>query len=224
MPASSYVCPFCRAAIAIADVNVAADIALCRACGKTSAFSMLCGMSRLTPDILSNPPPRGIKVEKDFREGVRIVYRRISPLLLFFIPFTAVWSGGSMWGIYIDPWRRGEFEIGESMMGLPFLIGTVVLLCVMAFMLFGKWVITLNKGEGIVFAGVGSLGWTRRFAYHRDSLVSLRLTDLRVNNTPQKGVLVQTDGTDFVFGATMKDSVKQFIAAYILKEAGGSPW
>jgi hypothetical protein len=221
MTQTTYACPACHAIIPIEDVNVAADIALCRACGKATPFSLLCGASQISTADLEMPP-RGVKVERDFTEGIRIVYRRISPLLLFFIPFTAIWSGGSMWGIYINPLMKGEFNFRESLFGLPFLIGTVVLVGVIAFMMFGKWVVTLRKGEGTVFVGVGSLGWTRHFVYKPDSLVSLQRTNVEVNNVPQKGVAVRTDEQDFVFGSTLKDDVKRFIAAYITKAARAS--
>jgi hypothetical protein len=68
-----------------------------------------------------------------------------------------------------------------------------------------------------VFFGVGPFGWTRRFAYTRNTVVSLRLTSVRVNGVPQQGIMVQTDRTELVFGSTMKEDAKKFIAAYLTK-------
>ena len=56
---------------------------------------MICGAAEISMDCLDNPP-RWIRVEPQFDEGVKIRYHRISPVLLFLIPFTAVWSGGSI--------------------------------------------------------------------------------------------------------------------------------
>ena len=215
---AAYNCPVCRAAIPLEDVNVAADLALCRACGKTCSFAMLSGSSEISLDCLAHPP-RGIRVEKDYREGTTVIYRKLSPTLLFLIPFTAVWAGGSMWGIYGQQFRKGVFDAGQSLFGIPFLIGSIVLLTVIVFMLAGKWAINLNKGQGSVFMGVGALGWTRRFVCKRDTLVSLTLTSFRVNNVAQKGILVRTDGQDLVFGATLSEDAKQYIAAFIKKYA-----
>lgn len=213
---SEFRCPLCQSVIAADDVNVATDLALCRSCGRTSSFSAVSGSSEISLDSV-NSPPRWIKAEKDFRGGMTIVYRRISPVLLFFIPFTAFWSGLSMWGIYGTQFRKGEFDLGQSLFGLPFLLGTIVLLIVITFLLFGRWKISLWNGTGSVFVGVGSLGWTRRFTYNRETLVSMRMTDVRVNEVPQKGILVRTNEKDFVFGTMLKEKVKQFIAASIMK-------
>jgi len=177
---------------------------------------MVSGASEIALDSL-NKPPRGIKEEIDFEGAITIVYHRISPLLLFFIPFTALWSGGSMWGIYGTQIRKGMFSLHESLFGLPFLFGTIVLLGLIAFLLLGRWQVTLKEGAGSVFVGVGPFGWTRSFTYNRNTLVSLRMTDVRVNNVPQKGISIRTNERDFVFGTMLKNEAKQFIAASIMK-------
>ena len=45
--ASEYKCPSCGAAISLDDVNVAKDIALCRACGRSTAFSVISGAAEI---------------------------------------------------------------------------------------------------------------------------------------------------------------------------------
>lgn len=218
MQQAEFRCPFCRSVIAAGDVNVATDLALCRSCGRTSSFALVTGAVDLSPEIMDHPP-RGIRVERDFRDGRVLVYRRLSPTLLFLIPFTAVWSGGSMYGIYGTQIRHGAFNLGESLFGLPFLAGTVVLLGVIGFLLAGKWRISLRNGAGTVFVGVGPLGWTRRFAYDRNTVVALSATSMKVNDVPQKGILVRTGERDFVFGAPLAEAAKRFIAAFIMKAA-----
>jgi hypothetical protein len=158
-----------------------------------------------------------VKMERDFSNGLVIVYRSLSPALFFLIPFTAFWSGFSMWGIYGTQFRKGEFNLGQSLFGLPFLIGTVILVSIIVFLLLGSWRITLGKNTGIVFVGVGSLGWTRHFTYARDTVVSMRLTNVRINDVTQKGILIRNGSKDFVFGTLLKDKAKQFIAAVIMK-------
>lgn len=213
-------CPICRSSIPLDDINVSTDIALCRACGNTSAFSLISGTAEVSLEILSQPP-RGVRIEREFLKPTVITYRRLSPALVFLIPFTALWSGLSMFGIYGGQIRKGEFDLSQSLFGLPFLFGTIVLLGVIAFLLFGKWKITLEKGAGRVFVGVGPVGWSRAFSYNRDSLVTLRTTDVRVNEIPQKGILVRSGNQDFVFGAMLKEEAKVFIAAAITREAKG---
>ncbi len=219
--AAEYRCLFCKAIIAMDDVNVAKDIALCRSCGKTVAFSAVCGASEISLDAL-DAPPRCVKLDLDPINGTKLTYRRLSPSLFFLIPFTALWSGGSLIGIYGTQIQKGKFDLETSLFGLPFLIGTIILLGVIIFLIFGKWVITLHQGEGIVFVGVGGIGWTRRFNYNKNSLVSMQLSDVKVNEMPQKGILIRTDDKDFLFGALIKQEAKQFIAAVILKHVGAS--
>ncbi|MBN2302609.1 MAG: hypothetical protein JXN60_08845 [Lentisphaerae bacterium] len=215
-----YRCPLCKAVIPPDDVNVATDLALCRTCGNTSSFSIVSGSSEISLDVLANPP-RCVKIERDFSEATVITYRRLSPVLLFLIPFTTFWSGLSMWGIYGSQFRKGEFDLSQSLFGLPFLFGTVVLLSIITFLLVGKWLITLKKGMGNVFVGVGSLGWSRSFTYNRDTVISMRMTNVQVNNVSQKGILIRNASTDLIFGTMLKEEAKQFIAAAIMKEVKG---
>lgn len=218
MAEPEYLCPSCHATIPLDDVNVAKDVALCRACGRSTAFSLISGAAEVSLDALRNQP-RSVKAERGVNNELSIVYRRLSPALLFLVPFTAVWSGISMSGIYGKQIWNGKFDLAESLFGIPFLIGTIILLTVILFLLFGKWVITLDRGEGTVFTGVRGMGWTRRFSYNRDTTVSMTYaTGVSVNDQRQPGILVRTDGQDFIFGALLAANAKQFIAALIAKE------
>ncbi|MCG3150394.1 MAG: hypothetical protein PCFJNLEI_03878 [Verrucomicrobiae bacterium] len=218
MFASTYACPFCRAEIRMDDVNVATDLALCRACGKTSSFAVVAGGVCISAAVL-RAPPRGIRVENDFRGGQTITYRRVSLMVLFLIPFTAVWSGISMWGIYGQQLKKHQFDLSQSLFGLPFLFGTIVLLSVIVFMLFGKWVISLSNGAGTVFVGVGPVGWRRSFTFNRTTAVSMRMTNIRHNNVPQQAILLRTGDKDFVFGTGLRQDAKEFVAAAIMQAA-----
>jgi hypothetical protein len=216
-----YHCLVCKAIIPLDDVNVAKDIALCRVCGKTFAFSSVCGASEISLDAL-DAPPNCVRLHLDPINGTRLTYRRISPALFFLVPFTAFWSGFSLFGIYGEQIRNGKFDLTQSLFGLPFLIGTIILVSAIVFLVFGKWVITLNQGDGIVFVGLGGIGWTRRFAYNQSSLVCLQASSVIVNDAPQRGILVRTGDEDFLFGALIKQEAKQFIAAVILKHIAAS--
>jgi hypothetical protein len=218
MADSEYLCPSCHAAIPLDDVNVAKDVALCRACGRSTAFSLISGASEVSLEALRDQP-RSVKAERGVNNELTIVYRRLSPALLFLVPFTAFWSGMSMCGIYGTQIWNGKFDLAKSLFGIPFLIGTIILVTVILFLLFGKWVITLDRGEGTVFTGVRRLGWTRRFSYNRDTAVSMTYaTGVSTNGQRQPGILVRTDGQDFIFGALLATNAKQFIAALIAKE------
>ena len=209
-------CPFCQSAIAAEDVNVATDLALCRACGRTSAFALVAGASNISLDCLDSPP-KGIRISRNLQGGTKVVYRRVSPALFFLVPFTAFWSGGSMAVIYGSQIRKGVFDLHQSLAGLPFLLGTVILVSIILFCAFGRWEVIVQQGQGSVFVGLGSFGWRRRFTYDHETTILLRLTSIQVNDVAQRGICVRTDDQEFVFGTLIKEPAKQFMAAAILR-------
>ena len=215
-----YYCQSCSASIPLEDINVAADIALCRKCGAINSFAALRTATTDTT-LLSKPPPKGVKVERDMMgNGTVITYRRIPVgFLFFFIPFTALWSGGSMYGIYGTQIIKGEFDLQQSLFGIPFLIGTIVLVFILLFCLFGKWTIRLDRGNGTVFVGVGILGWKRKFTYNLSSTVRIAEdSNIRVNRQPLRSITVKTDNKQFAFGGFIRDDAKEFIAATLTRE------
>jgi transcription elongation factor Elf1 len=78
-------CPSCQSALALEDVNVTTDLALCRACGKSFQYSELAGGSSADVDLMS--PPAGAWFEQlpdGFRTGatscIRLIVDRRSTL------------------------------------------------------------------------------------------------------------------------------------------------
>ena len=96
-----------------------------------------------------------------------IKFKRFDLQVLFLIPFTCVWAGGSMWMLYGKQIVERTFDLKTTLFGIPFLIGSVALVSECLFMLFGKRVLTLSGGNGRYFVGVGPIGKTVRFKYDR---------------------------------------------------------
>jgi hypothetical protein len=213
-----YKCPGCDSEISLDDVNVSADIALCRACGQTNSFAELTECAKQV-DLDELKIPKHIRIEPDFGDGKSLICKKMSPAALFLIPFTAVWSGMSMWGIYGTQFIKGEFNLTMSLFGLPFLIGSIVLVSVCSFMLFGKRVVTMSSGQGVVFTGVGPLGWKRRFLYTKSLKVSVDYSAMRQNNRPVKCVVIQGGSKELKLGWGMKEDLLEYIAAFIRNEA-----
>jgi hypothetical protein len=214
---SEYTCPFCGADNPLDDVSVASDITPCRDCGQALTFPLTDGTRSVSQNSL-DIPPRHVRVEKGFNGETTITFHRLSPTLLFLIPFTAIWSGGSLWLKFAPQIRNGNFNLAETLSGLPFLLGTVILLAYVAGVAFGRWVVKLNQGDGEVFFGVGSLGWARHFSYRNTSVVRFIATSAKVWGKRQNGILVRTGEDNFVFGTTIKDDVRWFMAAIILQQ------
>ena len=162
-------------------------------------------------------PPEGVRIERSLISGVEIIYRRLSKVVFFLIPFTVLWSGLSLSMIYWSQIVAGRFDKTTSMVGIPFLIGTMILVGIIILMLFGRWRIHVDRGECEIFIGVGRLGSRRRIRLGADSTVSLGMSSLRVNNIPQRQVVICTGGQTLKFGATLPDPVRVFLAALLKK-------
>lgn len=211
----SYRCRHCDAEVSLADVNVASDIALCRGCGKTMAFSEITPLPGAAEVDVSHPP-KGVRIEESAIYGQRIIFKKISPILFFFIPFTAAWSGISMFGIYGTQISEGKFDMTRSLFGLPFLIGTILLLSFILFSLFGRWQISFPGGILEVALRLGPLGWTRRHVYDGTTRVSIyQSPSVQVNQRPQRVILVETQGKKLKFGTMIPDEAKGFIAELV---------
>lgn len=211
---SPYQCQFCGAAIALADVNVANDIALCRTCGKTMPFSEIAPVPG-SEDVDLARPPKGVRIEESPIHGRSITYRKIPLVVLFLIPFTAAWSGFSMYGIYGSQLKKGEFDLASSLFGLPFLIGTVFLVSFILFCLFGRWRIVYSGGVLAAAMQVGPIGWTRRLVCDKSARVSIRPAKWQNNNGPQNLIQVECQGNTLKFGTPIPDEAKAFIAEAI---------
>ena len=162
----TYVCPKCGERLRLEDL-IAEDDASTR-----------------NEQLLYGKPPKHLTVESEYADGLPVTtirYKRISPSALFLIPFTCVWAGGSMAGIYGSQIAKHAFDLKLSLFGIPFVIGSVVLVLSCLFALFGKHVVTLSCGNGMYFRGVGPFGRTTRFGYNRETKVLCDETAYRVN-------------------------------------------
>ena len=216
-----YQCQSCGAEIALADVNVANDIALCRACGKTMPFSEIAPIPG-SENVDLQQPPKGVHIEENPIYGRSIIYRKISPTVLFLIPFTAAWSGFSMYGIYFRQFKEGKFDLGQSLFGLPFFIGTLFLVSLILFMLFGRWRITYSGGVLAAAMEMGPFGWTRRLVCDKSARVSIRPAKWQKNNVPQNLIQVECQGDTLKFGSPIPDEAKAFIAEAIRRTIADS--
>jgi hypothetical protein len=168
-------CPLCRAKIATADINVSTDVALCRACGNTFRLSEVVGGSGMVSSLISaigstigapsgpvdlNSPPEGAWYEPT-ADGFTAGATTRSWMALFIVPFTCVWAGGSMFGIYGTQFIKGHFSLGPSLFGIPFVIGSVLLVSWCAMSVAGKVTVSVQGDRLAIFTGVGPFGLTR---------------------------------------------------------------
>ena len=221
LAAKPFVCPNCGQALPLADVNVAQDVALCRACNYTGSFLAAATVPRLTDEELARPPKR-VSLKREFGDALTVVCRPRRGTLWFLIPFTAFWSGISMAGIYGSQIVGGDFDPKLSLFGLPFLAGTVGLVGAILYCLFGKTAVTLSQGRVQVFTGVFGLGRKREMECGPGTAVTLERSSFRVNNVPQPEIVVASGGTQLKFGAmAIPNDALPYVAAVLRRAAGG---
>lgn len=157
-------CPVCDASFPSEAINVKADVAHCSGCGETFRVSSLLGPNQTVPDApdeispeaIANPPKGAwFKQRIDGNEAGATLR---SGIAFFLVPFSLVWVGGSMGGIYGSQIAEGQFDWFRSLFGIPFLIGSLFLIFLTLSTVFGKVVVTSKRGELKVFTGIGWVG------------------------------------------------------------------
>ena len=234
--AKKYNCPKCGCEVGMGNINVKKDILLCSSCGAASRFSEIVDLEREAEEedssrrLLNSNPPKHLKVisdPTDMTGRISLIYRKFSPMAFFLIPFTCAWSGFSMAAIYGSQIASGKFDLQASLFGLPFLVGSIVLVSVCLFCLFGKRVLTLERGNGKYFFGVGFIGIFKRFTYDRQTKVRQGETSYTVGGgrhgggSPRSEIhLTHPNNSNTVrVCAGMSDDALDYVAAVIRREA-----
>ena len=221
LSAKPFVCPNCGKELPLEDVNVAQDVALCRACRYTGPFLSASTVPRLTDEELARPPKR-VTLQRGFGDELTVVCRPRRGALWFLLPFMAFWSGGSMAGIYVVPLVSGTFSWQDGLFGIPFLAGTVAMLGIVLYLLFGRTEITLSKGRIQVFTGVFGRGRRKEMECGPGTAVTIEKSNYRSNNVPQPEIVVLSGTNRLAFGAmTIANDAMPYVAALLRRAAGG---
>jgi hypothetical protein len=202
-------CPFCRSKIAMDDVNVSTDLALCRSCGKTVFFSEIAGGSATEgPDLAS--PPAGAWFER-FPSGFRVGASTRSWMALFIVPFTCVWSGFSLSGIYGRQITSRHFDPFSSLFGFPFMIGSIALVAMCAMSVAGKVELSQSEDRCSIFTGVGGFGWSRHFLWSDFSSAREDARRGGFNWSGQGQVIVMEGKRRVAFGSMWSEERRYFV-------------
>ncbi len=154
-------CSKCRRKILSENINVSKDTAFCQGCESLNSLSSLLESAPNSKFDLKQTVS-GVRVSDDgYRWSIEASNRSL--IALFLVPFTLVWAGGSLSGIYGTQIVSGEFDPQQSLFGLPFLIGSIVLISLTLMSIFGRTLVANENGKALVFIGIGPLGWYRRF-------------------------------------------------------------
>ena len=215
-------CPRCHTEIPLDDVNVATDMALCRRCNQTWSFADL-QLDGRVQTINAQTPPKGTWLREDHSGTFTVGATTRSWGALFLVPFTCVWAGGSLTGIYGTQIYSGHFNLFFSLFGLPFLIGSICLIGMTLMTIGGRVTVTVNGGEGVIFTGVGAVGWRRRFSWRE--VKAIRCTERRNGRNYSTVKQITFEGAKRMnFASGLKEARLDFMYAVLCKkwrESGG---
>ena len=225
-------CPTCRARIATDDINVSTDVALCRSCGNTFHISeVLGGTSSILASLVNsvvppsgpvdlNSPPSGAWYTP-MADGFTAGATTRSWSALFLVPFTCVWAGGSMTGIYGTQIIKGQFNLPMSLFGLPFLIGSCFLVSMCAMVVLGKVTVSVHGDRLAIFTGVGPFGITRTGSVSEFKTVTEGFGVGSVN-TNRTSRVIRLEGTrSMAFGSALSNDRRHFLAGALKTALSG---
>jgi hypothetical protein len=226
-------CPTCRAKIATDDINVSTDVALCRSCGNTFHISEILGgtssiLASLVKSVVPpsgpvdlNSPPSGAWYRPE-ADGFTAGASTRSWSALFLVPFTCVWAGGSMFGIYGTQIIKGHFNLPMSLFGLPFLIGSCFLVSFCAMMTLGKVSVSVHGDRLAVFTGIGPFGITRTASLSEFKTISEDFASGAMNNNRTSRVIRLEGSRSMAFGSMLSTERRYFLLAALRTALSGS--
>lgn len=187
------ICPDCGKVIAAEDISMKEDLALCNECNEAYPIRQCRPDTNDFDHNILLDPPSGCSIENDYDGAVIHVSRRCLPFLLFLIPFTCIWGGGSLGGIYGSQIKKGVFELGPSLFGLPFLIGTIVLVSVCVYCMFGRVRIKVDGYQLHYFNGIPGIGFRKTIEVGRIKNIVIETSSGRTNGKVQKKLVLKGD-------------------------------
>ena len=147
-------CPDCGLPIQAADLAPAQGVAVCRFCEKPfpleACQSAVPFADRNIVPVMT--PPKGVDLVETM-DGFRLTLSTRSCIAVFLVPFTLVWAGGSLGGIYGTQIAKGEFNWMMSLFGLPFLVGSFFLIALTVMSVAGRKVVELAGGKFSIRTG-----------------------------------------------------------------------
>jgi hypothetical protein len=121
-----------------------------------------------------------------------------------------VWSGFSLGGIYGTQVAKGEFDLGMSLFGIPFVLGTLLFGGIAVMTVCGRIDVIVEDTAGRLFTGVGPFGWTRRFDWSEVTRIEEDVLGYQYSGS--NGQVISLVGkTRLKFGSMMSEARRYFL-------------
>ena len=241
-------CSRCGRAIPSEDINVANDVAYCRACNLSHPLSALTQGTELDLNIALNNPPRGAWYRNDGAGPVIGATHRSLGMALGALAISLFWNGiVSIFvllalastlrhlGLHLPAWfpvpnmNDQEMSVGMTIfMWLfltPFIVVGLAMIGSLLSALGGRTEVRINNAEGVAFTGVGALGYRRRF--DASSVQDVRIedsqwSDRRGSQQRKTLIVIETrDGKQVKLGSMLTPERRKFVAGALRKSLWG---
>ncbi len=201
-------CPKCHAEIHTENINIKSDIAQCSTCNNIFKISENID-SYIDDGFNIKDTPNGTWIKTDFNSTIIGATTR-SPIAFFLVPFMLVWSGGSIGGIYGSQLLKGEFDLFQSLFGIPFLIGAILFWSFALMAIWGKVELTLDNQGGKIFTGIGRIGLVKKFMW--SDITTIKEKQANLNYPGSQGATLVLEGKRKIsFGLGVKEERRYYL-------------
>lgn len=224
------VCPDCKAAIPVEEINVAKDVAFCRACNKAFALSSLVHGAVVPVGVDFATPPPGAWY---WDNGVEVVIGATTKSLgtgIFFLFFTTFWNSitwtfviGALGGFFKNAPSQGSGSGSSNqppefilLFMVPFVLVGIATAIAAGFCFIGRVETRLRGTEGTAFVGIGTLGWRKQFNASEVTDVTIDAATWQQNNRVVYQIVLR--GPDIRFGGGLSEERRKFVAAALRRQ------
>lgn len=214
-------CPKCKSHIKTENINIKTDVAQCLHC--ETIFNLSENKNTFFDDNFEpNNAPNGTWCKTERNKTIIGATTR-SPIAFFLVPFMLIWSGGSLTMFYGSQFANGEFNLVQSLLDIPFIIGSLVFWSIAIMSIWGKVELTLDNKGGKVFTGVGSIGLAKKFVWNEVTAIMEKQSLIRTNIGNSKR-LVFEGKRRISFGTGIKEERRYYLLRAIRSLVHKNNW
>jgi len=237
-------CSKCRTAIPSEDVNVANDVAYCRACNISYQLSSLTVGAELDAGVDLRNPPAGAWYRSDGSGTLVGATHRSVGGALGALAFALFWNGivsvfvtfaiaGTLRNLHLTlpSWFPAPNMNGSPMgVGMtlflwlfltPFIVIGLVMIGAFLSSLGGRTEVRIHNAEGVVFSGIGPLGFRKRFDARAVKEVRIEDKSWRDNDGGRQrktNIVIETrEGKLIRLGSMLREDRRKFLASALRK-------
>ena len=235
-------CPRCKQIIPSEDVNVANDIAFCRNCNLSCRLSGLTIGTAVDENVDVTSPPAGCWFRRDGNSVVIAATHRSVGQAFALLLFCLFWNGiVSVFvlfaaastlrhlGLTLPGWlpiaKGSSMPVGMTiflwLFLTPFIAVGLVVLATFFSSLVGRTELRVDAEKGILFSGIGSLGFRKRFS--TSNVQDVRVEDKRWRDSDgdsrrKTQIVIETNEKPIYFGSMLTEERRRFLAGAAKRE------